>query len=500
MIKELLLQLAAALTVGGIVALITWISWDVNRAKRLFFPTLWVSECDLLYPLFGVLPYLLLREPSVTGLILNLFFQLMLSVFAATLLLLVMVPLLRRRISAVGCATLWLLPIHLVVVGFTLILLKWVFQLKPWLVIRLPRTAVRILLALWAAGFLTVLGWKILSHLRFRRTLLRDAVPVSEAEETLFREVRGQIYKRKDTKFRRLRVLRSPAAASPLSVGLFVRKTFLVLPQKEYSEEELRLIYRHEIIHLLHMDNNLKFNMTVLCALGWFIPSLWSSLSKAAEDVELCCDELAIDDLGPNCRRQYADLLLNSAGTAAGFTTCLSDSASGLRYRLQQILHPRIRRTGTAATALLTALFVFFLGVIGVDIKVGTVRTEFLDRYGGGWRVSAVRAHVPVVRDDDGSCWDPEAVEACISDLKLIKQTSSIDSMWIDVSVELQRDNGEQMELFFHEENGASYMMCNWPDHDVPEEYYQYQIDGDLDLNWLKSMAGADEGMETSGK
>lgn len=45
-------------------------------------------------------------------------------------------------------------------------------------------------------------------------------------------------------------------------------------------------------------------------------------------------------------RRQYAELLLQTAGDERGFTTCLSATAGALRYRLRNIMTPGKKRTG----------------------------------------------------------------------------------------------------------------------------------------------------------
>lgn len=95
---------------------------------------------------------------------------------------------------------------------------------------------------------------------------------------------------------------------SPLAIGLFSKTICLALPTREYSEEELYRIFRHESIHLLRQDNNIKFSTVFLCAVGWFIPSVWSVMKRAAEDLELCCDEIVTADMG-KAARNPVDLL-----------------------------------------------------------------------------------------------------------------------------------------------------------------------------------------------
>ena len=317
------------------------------------------------------------------------------AALAYSALLWALTPLLRRRISAQGCAALWLLPNLLF---FPLIAFR--FPIDPLVIIRLTRRELWIALGVWAVGFMIVLIWKLVAHLRFRRAVLRDAVPVSVQERNLFLstwrglcvvgDVLSPSFKRNIKASEMLSVLRSPTVDSPLSIGLLKKTRCLVLPQRAYSEDELRVIFRHETIHLLHGDNWLKFTLSFLCAAGWFLPMLWLGMGKAAEELELCCDELATDGAEEDRRREYVHLLLSNAGTAKGFTTCLSASASGLRYRMARVLHPKKRRAGFLAVFLLSVVAFSLCAMVGFKAVGGTVQTELLDRDGGGWHVSEV--------------------------------------------------------------------------------------------------------------
>ena len=341
-------------------------------------------------------------------------------------------PLLRKRISEQGCAALWVIPC----VTFYLLhtqtrSISPVIKLDPLLVIRIPASGFRVIFAAWTAGFAAVLAWKLVSHFRFRKLVLRDAVSVSAQERKLFLSTwqtlcpqeKGHLKNSEYYKSgRRVAVMRSSAVDSPLTIGLLAKSRYLVLPQREYSEQELWLIFRHESIHLLHEDNWLKLLLSFFCAAGWFIPMVWLGMGKAAEDLELCCDELATQGIGKERRRDYANLLLRNAGTARGFTTCLSASASGLRYRMARVLHPKRIRVGFLPMFLLSFFTFFLFGVPGVAISCGTVRSELLDSDGGGWHIAEIRQangrSIPYCESD--VC---RQIEDAIRDLELEMRT-----------------------------------------------------------------------------
>ena len=402
-----------ALLLGAYTLMTFALTRAISRSRSRFAPDYYPQALPDVF-------FLLLLLSFFLGLFFS-YLAKLLRMLAATLvysaLLWALTPLLRTRISARGCAALWLLPNLIFYISLFLLLHKFTPG-APLFVVRLPRSALWIALLVWAAGFVAVLIWKLVSHRSFREAVLRDAVPVSAQERNLFlstwralcfdenkkrAEIENNVSPSKEVS-----VLRSPAVDSPLSVGLL--KSWLVLPQREYSEQELRLIFRHEAIHLMHQDSRLKFTLSFLCAAGWFIPMLWPGLGKAAEDLELCCDELATNELTEEQRKNYAGLLLSNAGTAKGFTTCLSASASGLRYRMAQVLHPQKRRAGFLAVFGLSVFFFFLYGMLGVTAIGGTVQTELLDRDGGGWSVSAVLPF-PHVGSDSEFCKDAEICE-----------------------------------------------------------------------------------------
>ncbi len=152
-------------------------------------------------------------------------------------------------------------------------------------------------------------------------------------------------------------LLRSPVLATPLTLGLFDRTLRLVLPQREYTLEELELIFCHEVGHIRNEDIKTKAFLFFSLALGWFNPLIWLACCKVAQDLELSCDEGVLYRRDDKTRHKYAALLLHTAGSSLGLTSCLSASGRTLRYRLRRVLHPGKKLSG----ALLLGLSTFFV-------------------------------------------------------------------------------------------------------------------------------------------
>ena len=287
--------------------------------------------------------------------------------------LLVLLPLLRKTISARACATLWLLPVfvyygHYMYRGTVL----------PMVVLRIPRPLAAILPWLWLSGFLVVLLWQLISHLRFRRMLLKEARPVEDQQvRDLWREEEQLVLLK-----RPLPLLVSPALSSPLTIGLFGRTMCTVLPERDYTLEQYRLIFRHELRHVQRRDVDTKCFYLFCKALCWFNPLVWVAVRKASADLELSCDEMVVYGAEDHTRREYASLLLETAGDERGFTTCLSASARGLRRRLEGVIRPQKRFSGTLVHGVITVALMLCSALLSVSSSYGTLGEILLVPHG----------------------------------------------------------------------------------------------------------------------
>lgn len=247
------------------------------------------------------------------------------------LVLLALMPHLRDRISARTCAMLWVIPNVLYLTTYSTFTPP-----RPWLIIPLPGHGWTLLLWLWLAGLVGVLAVHIVQHLRFRRRILSPAVP---ATDPLTRYLWEEALKEAGFRNPKYQLVISPEVKTPLSIGLLPRCTRVVLPTRSYTREELYWVIRHEVIHLARQDSWSKFFLLFCTAICWFNPLMWVAMKRCAQDLELSCDETVLLFAHQSQRKEYAVLLLNTAGDARGFTTCLSASAATLRRRLEQVLY-----------------------------------------------------------------------------------------------------------------------------------------------------------------
>lgn len=254
------------------------------------------------------------------------------------LILAAVMPFFRKYISARACAMLWLIPNYLYITNMSYMELD-----RPLLWIYIPGNIIWIVFAVWIAGFAVFLAFKLAEHLIFRHRLLHGSQPVTD-ENTI--ALLDSIVKDAGIKKAKFRLVISPAAKTPLSIGMFRHTIRIVLPRRNYTIQELELIFKHEVIHICREDSWSKFFMTFCTAMCWFNPLMWNAMKKSAEDLELSCDETVLLGADEKTRKKYATLILDTAGDRRGFTTCLSASARSLRYRLKSITKPIKKSSG----------------------------------------------------------------------------------------------------------------------------------------------------------
>ena len=422
------LRLLFGVLCGGVLA---WVVWDrserelADRAGReeherpRFLPFggyYYLPMMMLLYPILGVIVG---GAQMAVQLTLCALMRVFLELGVYYVLLMAVMPWLRKWVSARVCAMLWLLP-------------DWIYVFVgrldlptdgKKLVLHAPGTLVYVLLAIWAVGAVGVMVWKIGAHLVFRRRILKNAAPVTDRQTLHVWEIeleRAWIRKCK------WKLVRSDAVTTPLSIGLYNRTTRIVLPMREYTQEELSLILRHEIIHISRGDPEAKLFLTFCTAMCWFNPLMWAAMRKSADDFELSCDESVLLDEPQPVRRQYAELLLQTAGDERGFTTCLSATAGALRYRLKAVMKPEKKRTG----AILIGLTLFALSMCSGYVALAYDAQPGAAHIFDGQDLSTVTVrNVDPWNDPRGSqavCLNEEALKAYLASLELELYTEEI--------------------------------------------------------------------------
>ena len=336
-----------------------------------------------------LIPFTLLISPlgglSKEKLLLQLTVPVILTICLYYLFLIPAIPLFRKHFHPYACAVLWMIPSMLYLSCY-----RWMQRVQPARICVISREWIHYGFRIWVAGFLLFLAMPILRHLQIRKKLLSASQPCSDPQaNNLFNKLRMEYCGNKYD----LRLLNCPKVKTPLSIGLFRRSICVLLPQRAYSEEELELIFRHELIHICRKDSGVKFLIAFCRALCWFNPFMHLAMRRCSEDMELSCDQLVLKDAGKEKKTQYASLILDTAAEPRGFTTCLSADGRSMAYRLKQILEPAKKWKGTLLVGLVTALLLYSLGWFSFACDAGTIKDLSLEHGSSDpsdWTISSI--------------------------------------------------------------------------------------------------------------
>jgi HEAT repeat protein/beta-lactamase regulating signal transducer with metallopeptidase domain len=158
-----------------------------------------------------------------------------------------------------------------------------------------------------------------------------------------------------------VRVVRSDAAAMPVTCG--VLRPAVVLPEESdaWTEERREAVLLHELAHVRRGDLANHLVAWLACALYWFHPLAWIAARRLRHESERACDDLV---LGAGTRAsEYATHLLDivrSAGRSnAPAAAVPMAQRSSFEGRLLAILEPGVARhamTARRKAALATGL------------------------------------------------------------------------------------------------------------------------------------------------
>ncbi|WP_033075572.1 M56 family metallopeptidase [Sphingopyxis sp. MWB1] len=162
----------------------------------------------------------------------------------------------------------------------------------------------------WLVGAAAVLFAAVRAHMRFRETVLREAVEL---------EPIGSV-----------RLAMSDAVDGPVAFGLIQRH--VVVPQNffgRYAAAERALAIDHELAHHRHGDLWANAAALVVLATQWFNPFAWRAIRAFRFDQEAACDARVLGMEGP-----VADGLAERRERTVQYATAIAKAATGARLSL----------------------------------------------------------------------------------------------------------------------------------------------------------------------
>jgi hypothetical protein len=347
--------------------------------------------------------------------------------------------------------------------------------MEPVFSLHVPGKLIWFLLGIWLIGFVAVMGSKMLSHISYRKYVMQEAKLITDPEILALWEKEIEIAHIPDVP---RELWKSANVSTPMTVGLFKYKMDVLLPMKEYSMEELELIFRHELVHIGREDQWNKFFMTFCTAMCWFNPFVWQAMKRCAEDLELSCDETVLIFADETKRKRYAELILKTAGDERGFTTCLSVKAEALQYRLRNILHIKKRFAGAICVGVTFFLLAMTCGYVGItygDTNVKELIFKDIDT-----------SQLEYAENNEITCKDEEALIEYLETVKISRITGDYQTDNLERGLRFLLSSPDKILRFHFSDKMLDLIVLDkMVNGDI--EYYTYYLPDGVDWEILES-------------
>lgn len=157
---------------------------------------------------------------------------------------------------------------------------------------------------------------------------------------------------------RKVRVAVSDSVSSPLLFGII--NPTIIIPDRDFDDDGLKMIFAHELTHLKHFDLNIKLLGIFVSCIHWFNPIVCLLRRTVNTVCEWCCDESVLKRLNLKDNKDYGRLIISvieSGGRGlAAYSTSMASAKSHMKRRLLRIAGFReVTKTLKTVSVLLAA-------------------------------------------------------------------------------------------------------------------------------------------------
>lgn len=179
-----------------------------------------------------------------------------------------------------------------------------------------------------------------------------------------------------------VRVIKYCEAESPMIIGFL--KPALILPEEQYSAEEMYFILKHELVHLKRGDVYFKLLFMMANAVHWFNPLIWIMQKEAVIDMELSCDERVTQGADYAVRKAYTETLLSMLHKQYDRRTTLStqfyEGSKIIKKRFKNILIKKAKKNGISILICAIILSIGLGTLVGCSNSKENTEKENMER------------------------------------------------------------------------------------------------------------------------
>ena len=220
----------------------------------------------------------------------------------------------------------------------------------------------------WLIGTIIFLFYHLSSYMAFHRKVKYIARTTDNATYLdIMQEQKNHLHITKD-----IQLLIYNDINSPLLLGF--RNPCILLPNNNYTKDQIEFIIKHELTHYKHHDLYIKLLLIVSNALHWFNPIIYLLVREASLTMELYCDESVTAKQTLSYREQYSLTLLQimkggNSHSPALLSTGFTNYAKHMKERFLHIMNTSTKKKGSI-------LIILSITIILIGSNLTTGKTE----------------------------------------------------------------------------------------------------------------------------
>lgn len=254
----------------------------------------------------------------------------------------------------------WIIPVIYMIIklidGVGFVWLGYAFDVSPVIVI-----VAKCIAGVWMTGIVVGMVVYIRKRIKLSKSS-RQAFVCDNKTEMFFTQLKEELGLGK----RGIKLRQSYSTTTAYVTG--VVRPCVVINAERFTEKELKVIFSHELTHILHKDIFFRYLIAIASVLNFFNPVMWIFSKTFIKYSEYACDYsvcVRADGL-----REYYGILLGMAIKNKNLmdilSTSLYENKSSLRERLEHVMKSfNVEKKSKAVAVILSAMF-FVISILAV--------------------------------------------------------------------------------------------------------------------------------------
>lgn len=206
---------------------------------------------------------------------------------------------------------------------------------------------------IYVSGAIISLLYHTIGYFHFSYNLKRYSSEINDKELLgVYNKIKNEMFIERD-----IPIYISHRSDSPMLKGVI--KPAIFLTKQEYSLEEYKLIFRHELTHYQNKDNLKKLFIMFVSVLQWFNPFVYVLAANLCESLECLCDRKIIKNKDNDFKREYALTLLKTMSTQHSLFVSNLSAKEKMKMRID-IIFDNTEKKSSVLPAIAAALCAVF--------------------------------------------------------------------------------------------------------------------------------------------